>query len=75
MSTKSPPQCRIVVTVTDTDIQVTFSDWLKVNPKKLDRIRDMMGKAWRRERAKVVHEDRVAKSKAEREAHSLEVID
>lgn len=64
MPKKKEDPIRIVITMTSTEIDVTFSDWLKLNPRKLDRIRDVMGKAWRKERAKVVHQDRVKKSLA-----------
>ncbi len=62
---------RIVITMTTQGIDVTFSDWLKLNPAKMDRIRVMMGKAWRMERAKVVHADRVKKSEQTKLATQL----
>lgn len=64
---KKAKPIRVVVTCTETTIEVTFSDWIKLTPRKLDRIKDAMHKAWRRERAKVVHADRVEKAKLERE--------
>ena len=63
MATTKKDEARITVVMTDTEIKVGFSDWLKFNPRKLDRVRDVMHKAWRRERARVVHEDRVKKAK------------
>lgn len=64
---------RIVVTISETEIKVTYSDWIKLNPRILDRVRVMMGKAWRKERANVVHLDRVKKTEAARLAESESV--
>ena len=75
---KDKELCRIEVILTESEILVTYSDWLQVNPRKLDRVRDIMGKAWRRERAKVMHEDRIRKAKEakakEAEEKSQEVV-
>lgn len=57
----------INIKVSATTVDIRFSDWLKLNPAKLSRIGDLMHKAWRKERARVVHEDRVAKAEAARE--------
>lgn len=64
---------RIVVTITETEIKVTYSDWIKLNPRILDRVRVMMGKAWRKERAAVVHQDRVKKTEAAKLAQAESV--
>lgn len=62
---------RIEIIMDDKGIDVKFSDWMKLSPRKLDRIRDVMGKAWRKERAKVIHEDRVNKAKQTKLAEQL----
>ena len=54
----------ITVRLTATKIDVTFSDWLKLNPAKLSRVGELIHKAWRKERAIFVHKDRVAKAEA-----------
>jgi len=59
---KEEEPIRVVITMTDKTIDVTFSDWLRLNPRKMDRIGDCMRKAWRRQRALVIHKDRVKKA-------------
>ena len=65
---KEDKPIKITILVTPTDVKVTFSDWLKLNPTKLARIHEKTMKAWRCERAKVVHADRVKKAKEARDA-------
>ncbi len=61
-------QSTIIIKVTPEKIDVKYSDWLKLNPAKLSRVFQAMSKAWRMERAKVIHADRVSKAKAAKEA-------
>lgn len=53
----------ITIIITETGYEVMFSDWLSMNPTKLSRMYNLISKAWRKERAGVVHADRVKRAK------------